>query len=148
MSSKKTLAKIEARRAEIMPLDDFPEQKRSQILAQVAAPRPPGRWIYFGAAGYDGPPYRPLASMPSRAWYEWHWARGVDPDAKGRRLSESMRQRVIARDGYICQLCSTPVEPDDVHIDHIIPWSIGGPDTLENLQVTHSRCNLIKGARV
>ena len=29
--------------------------------------------------------------------------------------------------------------------DHIIPSSKGGPDTLDNLQLAHARCNKIKG---
>jgi len=51
------------------------------------------------------------------------------------------------RDGYVCQLCTTAVEPTDVHLDHIKPYSKGGPTNLENLQVTHSLCNIHKGAR-
>jgi 5-methylcytosine-specific restriction endonuclease McrA len=35
----------------------------------------------------------------------------------------------------------------DVHIDHIVPYSLGGPDELYNLQVAHSSCNIRKGAR-
>lgn len=141
-------ARIDARRAEVAPLEDFTEEHRNRILAQVAEPRPPARWIYFGAEGYDRPPFRPLASMPSRAWYEWYWARGIDPEAKHRHVPAPLRAAVIARDGYVCQLCMLPVDPSDVHIDHIVPWSLGGPDSFENLQVTHSRCNIIKGARV
>lgn len=29
--------------------------------------------------------------------------------------------------------------------DHIIPSSKGGPDTQDNLQLAHARCNKIKG---
>lgn len=36
----------------------------------------------------------------------------------------------------------------DIHIDHILPVSLGGLSELSNLQVTHSWCNLKKGARV
>ena len=33
-------------------------------------------------------------------------------------------------------------------IDHIIPRSKSGADTLDNLQLAHARCNKIKGNRV
>jgi 5-methylcytosine-specific restriction endonuclease McrA len=62
-------------------------------------------------------------------------------------LPPYLRAAVIARDGYVCQLCGGRVAPIDVHIDHIYPWSRGGPTVLSNLQVTHSRCNIRKGAR-
>ena len=36
---------------------------------------------------------------------------------------------------------------DDVHIDHIVPLSKGGPHTYENLQILTAHENLVKGAR-
>lgn len=33
-------------------------------------------------------------------------------------------------------------------LDHIIPRSKGGADTTENLQLTHARCNKIKGNQI
>ena len=57
-----------------------------------------------------------------------------------------LRRLVIERDGYVCRLCGGPVEPSDVHLDHILPVVRGGRDCESNLQVTHSRCNLRKGA--
>lgn len=58
------------------------------------------------------------------------------------------RLRIIARDGLVCGICGGNVEPDDVHIDHIIPASKGGSDNDDNLQVAHSRCNQLKHNRV
>ena len=57
-----------------------------------------------------------------------------------------LRRVVIDRDGYVCGLCGGDVEPADVHIDHILPVAHGGSEVVHNLQVTHSRCNLRKGA--
>lgn len=59
-----------------------------------------------------------------------------------------LRRAVIERDGLICGICRYPVARKDVHIDHRIPVSRGGATTLENLQVTHARCNVVKGARL
>jgi hypothetical protein len=64
------------------------------------------------------------------------------------RISQWLKAAVIDRDGLVCQLCFGPVELNDIHLDHIRPFSHGGPTSLANLQVTHSRCNMSKGARV
>ena len=68
----------------------------------------------------------------------------------GRRptITPNLRAEVILRDGYVCQLCAHPVDPTDVHLDHILPFSKGGQTIAGNLQVTHSVCNMRKGARV
>lgn len=58
-----------------------------------------------------------------------------------------LRQAAIRRDGYICGLCGQSVPPQVVDIDHIIPRSKGGPDTLENVRVTHAHCNRSRGNR-
>lgn len=33
-----------------------------------------------------------------------------------------------------CALCGRPIEPKQVHVDHIIPQSQGGDDAVHNLQ--------------
>ena len=49
----------------------------------------------------------------------------------------------------ICGICYEPLPypptGDVVHVDHIIPRSLGGSDSRENLQATHANCNLAKG---
>jgi hypothetical protein len=132
--------RIEKLRAQVLPLEDFPDAHRTRILELVAQPAPPEKWLAIGSP-------RPLAWIPSRAWSEWHWARGIDPDGSRPPIPKHLRAAVIERDGYVCQLCGGNVEQTDVHIDHIRPWSKGGQHTLDNLQVTHSRCNILKGAR-
>lgn len=123
-------------RARAMPLERFPSDMRERIMDLVALPYPPARWIYV----CDG-----LAALPSRAWYEWYWQRGLRPERE--RIPETLRIAVIERDGTVCGICNGRVPRDDVHIDHITPVVRGGPTTLKNLRVTHSRCNLRKGAR-
>lgn len=132
---RQLLARADKRRpAHVMPLSEFPEEMRLGIIAATLQPKPPPRWLMV----CDG-----LAQLESRAWHEWHWARGKRPP-----LPTWARKAVIERDGYVCGLCGGEVEPSDVHIDHIVPRSRGGPDAIENLQVAHSRCNIRKGARV
>lgn len=120
-----------------MPLTLFPDSHLAEIRYDVEQDWKPPFW-------YD----LLHAQVPSRAWYEWHWQRGVDPDAKRPPIPRFVRERVLERDGLTCQLCLGPVDPDDVHLDHIQPWSKGGEHTEANLQVTHSLCNMKKGARV
>ena len=59
-----------------------------------------------------------------------------------------LRAKVIERDGLLCGLCGKAVSANDVHIDHVIPLALGGPTTIDNLQVAHSTCNIKKGARI
>lgn len=55
---------------------------------------------------------------------------------------------VFERDQGLCGLCGEPVSPSDWHLDHIVPLSLGGPHTYDNVQVAHPRCNLTKGVKL
>lgn len=129
---------------QIMDLLAFGESHLIDILIDVECDEKPPAEFPVGAAGSASP----LAWLPKRSWLEWHLFRGIAPAARRPTISPGLRAAVIARDGYVCQLCGLPVDPSDVHIDHIKPHSKGGATVLGNLQVTHSRCNLMKGARV
>jgi hypothetical protein len=115
----------------------FSPEKRDHIAQLVLEDRPPPKWRDLG-----------LAQVPSRAWVEWHWYRDIDPFTGRGNLPPGIRQKVIDRDGLRCGLCGRPVEPVDIHIDHIHPRSLGGLDELDNLQVAHSFCNMSKGNRI
>lgn len=60
-------------------------------------------------------------------------------------IPSSIRDLVLDRDGHACRLCGTT---EDLTLDHIYPWSLGGPDTPENLRVLCRSCNSSKGDRV
>lgn len=60
-------------------------------------------------------------------------------------IPASLRREVYARDGYACLHCGAT---EHLSLDHIHPWSLGGPDTLENLQTLCKPCNSRKGTRV
>jgi 5-methylcytosine-specific restriction endonuclease McrA len=61
------------------------------------------------------------------------------------RISSFIRRRVIERDGLHCVYCDDDLINAEIHLDHVIPESKGGPTTYENLQVTCRKCNLSKG---
>lgn len=51
-----------------------------------------------------------------------------------------VRAGVWLRDRGICQKCKTR-NPKPWELDHIVPWSAGGPDTSDNLRVLCEKCN-------
>lgn len=64
------------------------------------------------------------------------------------------RFELFDRDGWVCQLCGEPVDPELKRpnvmaptIDHIVPLSLGGDHTMENCQLAHLSCNSSKGNR-
>lgn len=61
------------------------------------------------------------------------------------RIPLHLRRRVLERDGYYCVFCDEDLRDAEIHMDHVIPESKGGPTTYDNLQVTCRKCNLAKG---
>jgi hypothetical protein len=59
--------------------------------------------------------------------------------------SARLKVQVLMRDGNKCRLCGIKVTGDNIHFDHILPWSKGGETVLENLQVLCAPHNLAKG---
>lgn len=60
-------------------------------------------------------------------------------------IAAQVRAEVMERDEYTCLHCGAT---EDLSLDHIIPYSHGGPDTVENLRVLCRRCNSVRGNRV
>ena len=61
------------------------------------------------------------------------------------RIPVNLRRMVIERDGLRCVYCGVDLLKNEVHLDHVVPESRGGPTSLNNLQVTCGKCNLEKG---
>jgi hypothetical protein len=74
------------------------------------------------------------------------WLSRGDTRTERRRRPWTRVERRIAlrRDGYRCRACGSP---DDLELDHIVPFSRGGPCHLSNVQILCSDCNKRKGAR-
>lgn len=74
---------------------------------------------------------------------------------RGARVGETFtHEQVFDRDGWICQLCLTPInwtlsgrDPLAPALDHIVPISKGGTHSLDNVWASHFGCNARKGAR-
>jgi hypothetical protein len=65
---------------------------------------------------------------------------------KTKRLpSERLKVQVLMRDGNKCKLCGIVLTGDNIHFDHVKPWSKGGETVLENLQILCIKHNLAKG---
>ena len=62
-----------------------------------------------------------------------------------RTPSERLKVQVLMRDGNKCRLCGITITGNEIHFDHIFPWSKGGETTLENLQILCKPHNLAKG---
>ena len=64
-----------------------------------------------------------------------------------RNIKDTTRYSVLERAGFKCQCCGIkPLKNNDVilHIDHIITYSLGGSDNIDNLQVLCNKCNISK----
>lgn len=53
----------------------------------------------------------------------------------------------LARFGHRCPSCHADLRVTGYHIDHIIPWRLGGTGASENVQPLCPRCNLNKGGK-
>lgn len=67
------------------------------------------------------------------------------PGPKRRPISPKVRFLVFDREGWRCVQCGSV---EDLTLDHIYPWSLGGSDNEDNLQTLCKPCNSSKGARV
>jgi hypothetical protein len=55
-----------------------------------------------------------------------------------REPSQGLRMKVFERDSFRCLHCGIQ---KDLSVDHVVPWSRGGPTVIENLQTLCRKCN-------
>lgn len=58
-----------------------------------------------------------------------------------RHIPRPILIRVVRRDNSTCQVCGRHLLDDEIQIDHVIPYTKGGPTTESNLRVICSNCN-------
>jgi hypothetical protein len=59
-------------------------------------------------------------------------------------ISEELRDKIYKKCNFKCVECGST---EDLEIDHIVPFSLGGRTELENLQLLCKKCNLKKGKK-
>lgn len=57
------------------------------------------------------------------------------------------RRNIFARDGNRCQYCGKRFPMSELSLDHVVPRSVGGGATWENIVCACMRCNVKKGGR-
>lgn len=62
-------------------------------------------------------------------------------------ISGTIRYEVLSRARTRCELCGISADLRGLHVDHIIPRSLGGSNDVANLQALCWRCNENKGNR-
>ncbi|WP_429910701.1 GmrSD restriction endonuclease domain-containing protein [Glycocaulis sp.] len=95
-----------------------------------------------------------VESMRDRARILTRYFLEQNPDVaikdKTRSFSDDERYVIWIRSGRQCSNahCQRPLpDIDEMHADHVIPWSSGGATNLENAQALCVNCNLEKGKK-
>ena len=70
--------------------------------------------------------------------------RPADVSRTRRKMSATKMLRVFARNDYRCVQCGSR---DNLTVDHIVPWSKGGTNEMDNLQTLCRSCNSSKGTK-
>lgn len=123
-------------------------------------PKRPGSWwtlFVSGTCGWCGDTFTTAASCwEARARYcSKRCTKNAARAAHGGRfrIAPVIRLAIYERDGWVCQLCEDPVDPD-LHtsdpwaatLDHIVPqsWSLVPDHRPENLRLAHRWCNSVR----
>lgn len=59
-------------------------------------------------------------------------------------VSKRLRFEVLRRDNHTCQYCGEKAPDVTLHVDHVVPVSLGGSDKPDNLVAACKDCNLGK----
>nr|WP_211173190.1 HNH endonuclease [Brasilonema bromeliae] len=71
-----------------------------------------------------------------------------DSSKRSRHIPASVRVSVLHKDSYKCVFCGRSSQQVQLEVDHIVPFSQGGSNNLNNLQTLCTDCNRGKGARL
>ncbi|MGP9605603.1 HNH endonuclease [Glutamicibacter sp. AOP33-2CA-4] len=68
------------------------------------------------------------------------------------RDAEAYKGAVVTAYGWTCHLCGRVIDPElkgkqGLSLDHVVPRSAGGQNTIENLRPAHLSCNSARGDR-
>lgn len=75
--------------------------------------------------------------------------------AKARTAERFTKREIYDRDGWICGICEQPVDPTlkyphphSASLDHVVPLSLDGEHTRDNVRCSHLTCNVARGNRI
>lgn len=113
--------------------------------------------------------YRKKNLAKFRAKQKKYWAKNPEKAEAFNRLrrarkngvesSPYTKEQVLEKYGTDCHICGEPIDlkapralrykgwEHGLHLDHVIPISKGGPDTIDNVRPAHGICNIRKGAK-
>jgi hypothetical protein len=106
---------------------------------------PPPGWPPAPAGWTPPPGWQPDPSWP-QAPTDWPlWVQNIAPvgERNTRSIPQDVKIQVAVRDQGRCRQCGSA---QDLHHDHVIPWSRGGANTVNNIQLLCGACNRRKGA--
>lgn len=69
---------------------------------------------------------------------------GEESNLSLRKFTDTEKRTMYEKQLGICPMCHNRYEFEEMHADHIIPWSKGGKTTLDNGQMLCRDCNLKK----
>ena len=131
---------------------NFPFSARTCARCEKDRSAGPSIRISFGAdAGMlrssvrgarEAPRFR-LKNSPSVCWTTC----GAEKCLSIRAVDRRDALAAYERQGHKCVYCGEVFEFEQMHADHITPWSKGGKTTPENCQMLCRDCNLKKGAQ-
>ena len=61
-------------------------------------------------------------------------------------VSKRLRYEVLRRDNHTCRYCGASAPDVELHVDHVVPSSLGGPDEPSNLVASCEACNAGKSS--
>jgi HNH endonuclease len=123
-----------------------PQKSPPAPTSAASAPgAPPSSPSQLGPTPAPPPsPFPPSLPHPPQKLIPHPRAHPINPPSTPRTPSLGLRHRILKRDNFKCTHCgrSPATHPNVIlHIDHILPWSKGGPTTPDNLQTLCDQCN-------
>lgn len=120
----------------------FPRSARRELHATPVVTEKlfrEGLWVDLGDGDIEVPQWVGRYGRQIQLW-KFGPNEGTRP-----KIPEAIRLFVYERDGWACLHCGATA---NLSLDHIYPWSLGGPDEIDNLQTLCRSCNSKKGARI
>jgi 5-methylcytosine-specific restriction endonuclease McrA len=69
----------------------------------------------------------------------------TDTEILSGRITSSKLRKLVDKQDMRCAVTGLCLTPQTVALDHIVPLSLDGPDTMENARLVHTIVNTMKG---